>query len=431
MQSEITSFEVDYRRRANRLCLILLLGHIPVLMGVGAFFGSGVLVAAVASVLILLGPSLLVWQNGSSQLASLSLAAASMSISALLIHLGRGMIEMHFLIFSWLALLIVFGSIWPLIVATATIALHHVFFWLWLPSSAFNYKASFGIVLLHAGFVIFEVVPSCWIALRLNRAVRAQGLTKEGLRMAADRLASAASQITAHIETISTISSDQAAAIEIASTSGHKIHSLTKESAESSRNAVGLINDVHQRIEQSNALLKELAAGLDELGASSAKVARTTDVIDGIAFQTRLLALNAAVEAARAGSAGAGFSVVAEEVKNLAQRSGEAASDIAGVVGESGRISSHTQEHSRRVVDALAVATAATSSVKALIEQIDARGVQQATGMGEVSAALTRVDETARKAALSASENVEAGRQLQVQAAAMRSIVEQLDLLAR
>lgn len=431
MQAVTTSFEADYRQRANRLCLILLLGHIPVLMGVGAYFGTGILVALVASILLLLGPSILVWQNGSSRLASMALAAASMGISALLIHLGRGMIEMHFLIFTWLALLIVFGSVWPLVVATATIALHHVLFWLWLPGSVFNYKASFGVVLLHAGFVIFEVVPSCWIALRLNRAVRAQGLTKESLRTTAERLTKASSQIADHIQTISTVSSDQVAAIETAGASGQQIHSLTRESAESSRNAVGLIKDVHARIEQSNALLRELASDLEELGESSAKVARTTEVIDGIAFQTRLLALNAAVEAARAGAAGAGFSVVAEEVKNLAQRSGEAASDIAGVVGESGRIGRHTLEHSRKVVEALAAATSATSSVKALIEEIDARGVQQTTGMSEVSTALTRVDQTARKAAHSASENLEAGRQLQVQAAAMRQIVEQLDELAR
>lgn len=430
MQNTSTSFELEYRQRANRLCLFLLLGHIPLLMGFAAYFGTGILVALVGSLLLLAGPTVLVIFNPQSQLASVALACTSMGISALLIHLGRGMIEMHFLIFGWLALLIVFGSVWPLIAATATIAVHHVLFWLWLPASVFDYKASFGIVLMHACFVIFEVVPSCWIAMRLNRAVRAQGLTKESLRSAAERLSSAAGQITAHMETISAISADQASAIETATSSGKQIHSLTRETAESSRNAAGLINDVHARIEQSNALLGQLASGLQELGTSSAKVARTTAVIDGIAFQTRLLALNAAVEAARAGHAGAGFSVVAEEVKNLAQRSGEAASDITGVVAESGRISLHAIEHSRKVVEALATATTTTTAVKELIEEIDRRGSSHTAGMSDISLALGRVDETAQKAARSASDNLQAGRQLQIEAAAMGRIVDELDKLA-
>jgi methyl-accepting chemotaxis protein len=118
-------------------------------------------------------------------------------------------------------------------------------------------------------------------------------------------------------------------------------------------------------------------------------------------------------------------------VKSLAQRSGDAARDIASVVGESSKISRHAVEHSRKVVEALAAATVATSAVKSLIQEIDARGTKQTQGMGDVSTALTRVDEIARKAADSASGNVEAGRQLQAQAVAMRNIVEQLDELAR
>ena len=120
---------------------------------------------------------------------------ASMFLSALLIHLGRGIIEFHFHVFSMLALMIAFGSPGALLTGAGVIAVHHISFFFLLPESVFNYDASFGIVLLHAFFVVLQVIPSCFIARRFWNSVQAQGCIVNDLRSACDVLSQQASPL--------------------------------------------------------------------------------------------------------------------------------------------------------------------------------------------------------------------------------------------
>jgi methyl-accepting chemotaxis protein len=141
-----------YLEKINTTFLILLAAHVPVLCGVAMYFGSGVRLAATLGLLFLAGPAALYYSSRGSKLTSVALGIACMCFSALLIHLSGGMVEMHFHIFTMLALMIAFRFPCPLVAAAAAIAVHHVAFFMWLPHSIFNYDASFGIVLLHAFF---------------------------------------------------------------------------------------------------------------------------------------------------------------------------------------------------------------------------------------------------------------------------------------
>ncbi len=226
------AFENQYRSWANRFCLLLLAAHVPVLAGVAAWFGTGISTALIGSALLLAGPAALFFLKPGEQVTSLALGSASMGISALLIHLSHGMIEMHFHIFAAIAFLIVFGNIWPILTAAATIAIHHVVFWIWLPASVFNYKAGLGIVLLHAAFVVFETGPACWIARRLERTLKVQAITAEQLKDAAQQMNSAAAQVSSAGQELSQHAMEQAATLEETSASSNEISAIARQSAE-------------------------------------------------------------------------------------------------------------------------------------------------------------------------------------------------------
>jgi len=134
---------------------------------------------------------------------------------------------------------------------------------------------------------------------------------------------------------------------------------------------------------------------------ASQKISDIIRVIDDIAFQTNLLALNAAVEAARAGDAGKGFAVVASEVRTLAQRSGEAAKDISGLISSSNAEVTEGVKLVRQAGESLTRILEASQKVSATIADISSASGEQANGIDEMSQAVAHLDEmTQQNAAL-------------------------------
>lgn len=126
--------------------------------------------------------------------------------------------------------------------------------------------------------------------------------------------------------------SRQNAAVNDASSSLEEMSSLTRKNAADAKQANDLMSDNQQIVARTSSFMKDLTKSMDEISKASQETSKIIRTIDEIAFQTNLLALNAAVEAARAGEAGAGFAVVAEEVRNLAMRSAEAAKNTAELI---------------------------------------------------------------------------------------------------
>ncbi|MCL1824298.1 MAG: methyl-accepting chemotaxis protein, partial [Oscillospiraceae bacterium] len=127
-------------------------------------------------------------------------------------------------------------------------------------------------------------------------------------------------------------STEQAATVQELSSSVSEIAGKTKENAEMAERAARLAGEIKTNAEKGNHQMQEMMNAVSEISQASLNIQKVIKVIDDIAFQTNILALNAAVEAARAGQHGKGFSVVAEEVRNLATKSAEAAKETGDMI---------------------------------------------------------------------------------------------------
>lgn len=151
--------------------LIAMLMHLPIFIYLGYQNNHSFLISIILPIFILSLPAFLYFKNDSSLLLPNLVAISAISFSGLLIHLGNGMIEMHFHIFIILGALSSFGLVTPIISGVITAALHHLLFFFILPSSVFNYQASLWIVILHAVFVVLCAVPAMYIAIRIKKMI--------------------------------------------------------------------------------------------------------------------------------------------------------------------------------------------------------------------------------------------------------------------
>ncbi len=151
--------------------------------------------------------------------------------------------------------------------------------------------------------------------------------------------------------------------------------------------------------------------------ASAQKITDIIGVIDEIAFQTNLLALNASVEAARAGEAGKGFSVVAQEVRQLAQRSAQAASDIKALIQDSNNQVEDGVELVNQAGGALTEILASIGDVVVIVEGISTASQEQASGVQEINASVASMDEMTQQNAALVEESTASARTLSDQAA--------------
>ncbi len=204
---------------------------------------------------------------------------------------------------------------------------------------------------------------------------------------------------------------------------------MAGKNAANSKSAMDKMIETSQQIHEANCNLEQMVTSMNEINASSDKISKIIKVIDEIAFQTNILALNAAVEAARAGGAGMGFAVVAEEVRNLAQRSAQAAKDTADLIEESIAKANDGREKVERVAAAVKSMTESSSAVKLLIEEVNLGSQEQARGIEQVSGAISAMEKVTEAAAASATESSWAGHELGSQSKRLEEIVRNLEAM--
>jgi len=204
---------------------------------------------------------------------------------------------------------------------------------------------------------------------------------------------------------------------------------MIKQNSDYARQADSLMQTSNQIIEKANVSMRELTASMAEISKSSEETSKIIGTIDEIAFQTNLLALNAAVEAARAGEAGAGFAVVAEEVRNLALRAAGAAKDTSGLIEGTVKRINQGSDYVDRTSAAFSEVTKSTTKIGELVSEIATASEEQYRGIDQVSTAVSEMDKVTQMNAANSEESASCAEDMSVQAEEMKHMVDDLVLM--
>jgi methyl-accepting chemotaxis protein/methyl-accepting chemotaxis protein-1 (serine sensor receptor) len=276
------------------------------------------------------------------------------------------------------------------------------------------------IVIASAAFGLWSALGACRV---LNGFV-------ETLRQQASALASASGQLSSSSQALAGSASQQASSIEETSASSEEIRSMAENNTQHSEAASAQMDSASLLIDAGTRSLAHLGEWVHGVRDSGQKISKIIRVIDEIAFQTNILALNAAVEAARAGEAGMGFAVVAEEVRNLAQRCARAAQETTSLIEETVTRAGEGEQRLAELSSNITELTPTAQSTRERLDEVRQASREQTKGLAQIGSAMSRLEQLTQQVAAGAEECAAASEELAGQAASMGPVVDGLHRMA-
>jgi methyl-accepting chemotaxis protein len=280
------------------------------------------------------------------------------------------------------------------------------------------------LMLLVIGLAALAAVIA-WLSIR--RHARSLRLAIDDLANTSEYVASGAAQVAAASRSLAEGAAKQVASVEDIASSSRETSAMASVNTQKSSAAGELVGREQDQFRSADALLGGMVTAMDDIDTAGSRISRIIKVIDEIAFQTNILALNAAVEAARAGEAGLGFAVVAEEVRSLAQRCGQAARETSELIEESIALSHSGKSKVDDVAAAIRSLAEQSAGVSTLVDEVQVGSREQLRALERIGTALEQIEDVTQHSAAGAEEGSAAADELTAQAGALRDVVAALE----
>jgi methyl-accepting chemotaxis protein len=294
-------------------------------------------------------------------------------------------------------------------------------------AAALRYRR-WGDLLNLSGLILtaFALVTA-WLGIRrhADRLRRAIG----ELSASSSQVAQGATEVASSSRHLAHGASEQVAALEQIAASAREMATGATDNALRTESASELVAREQQEFAGANALLGDMVQAIEEIAAAGDRISKINKLVDEIAFQTNILALNAAVEAARAGEAGQGFSVVADEVRRLAQRCAAAAGESTALIEESIVRTRSGHEKMGQVSESIRTLAALATEVRGLMDHVRDGSRSQHDAVARIGAAINQIEQVTHQAAAGAEQGSVAADDMTAQAAALRGVVTDLEAM--